>query len=255
MLSLVLFVSATGWKARENFVGNRQAHNPSLTDVGHYRGASGIDSNNEKVLRFSQDCCLGDQILLKMRDEGMDGNEGTGLFTFNSTDGGRAEHIIRRFYGVEQTFGPFCALAGYHTFEYNSDARPEETSWSIFDSYGNLIKYGDLSTTQFPVNFHTTSPSKFCDLDYLKLYPDLMRRRAAKIARSYHDSREISGVSWSPQSTTCDSKGWCPTAVNATHKDIIGTGGFKGQPNLWTDITGGHEEGLTFQEGISINPT
>lgn len=249
-LSLCFFVSATAWKARENFVGNRQVHNHILTDVGHYRGANGPDANTEKALLWTQDCCLGDQIVLKLRDEGHDGNEGTGLFTFNSTDGGRAEHIVRQFYGVAETYGPFCALAGWHTFDYSSDARPEETSFMILDSFGNLLKYGNMETTTFPIFFHTSSPSKFCDLEYLKLYPELKRRRAAKIARAVYDSRQIDG-SFAPASTTCDSKGWCPNASHIKlHSDNIGTGGFKGQPNLYTDITGGYESGESYQHGI-----
>ncbi len=38
-----------------------------------------------------------------------------------------------------KSFGPFCAPEGWHRFTYTSDANPEETNFTITDSYG-LIK-------------------------------------------------------------------------------------------------------------------
>ena len=41
-----------------------------------------------------------------------------------------------------------------------SDVNPEETTFTIKDSYGLVKAEGGMS--DFPVTFHTISPSKFC---------------------------------------------------------------------------------------------
>lgn len=82
-----------------------------------------------------------------------------------------------------KTYGPFCAPEGWHTFSYTSDANPEETTFTITDSFGLIKAQGGMD--DFPVQFHTRSPSKFCTDEHL-LDEQKTVQRAQKLF-AYHD--------------------------------------------------------------------
>ena len=62
-----------------------------------------------------------------------------------------------------KSYGPYCAPEGWHNLTYTSDANPQETSFTITDSYGLIKASGSMD--DFPVSFHTISPAKFCNPD------------------------------------------------------------------------------------------
>jgi hypothetical protein len=70
-----------------------------------------------------------------------------------------------------KSYGPFCAYEGWHNMSYTSDANPDETSFTITDSFGLIKAQGGMDA--LPLSFHTLKPSKFCTpeggLDALQL--------------------------------------------------------------------------------------
>ena len=61
-----------------------------------------------------------------------------------------------------KTYGPFCAEEGWHNFTYTSDSNPEETFFTITDSYGLIKAQGGMG--DFPVRFHTLAPVSYTHL-------------------------------------------------------------------------------------------
>ena len=57
-----------------------------------------------------------------------------------------------------KTYGPFCAYEGWHNFSYTSDHNPDETSFTITDSFGLIKARGGMS--DLPNAFYTFAPSK-----------------------------------------------------------------------------------------------
>ena len=84
---------------------------------------------------------------------------------------------------THKTYGPYCAYEGWHNFTYTSDANPDETTWTITDSYGLIKASGDMYS--FPITFHTLLPSKFCTPEG-GLDEDQMKKRNRKLF-AYHD--------------------------------------------------------------------
>ena len=82
-----------------------------------------------------------------------------------------------------KSYGPFCAQEGWHNFTYTSDSNPEETSFTITDSYGLIKAQGSMD--DFPVRFYTYAPSKFCVPDE-GLTGELVTKRNNKLF-AYHD--------------------------------------------------------------------
>jgi hypothetical protein len=62
-----------------------------------------------------------------------------------------------------KSYGPFCAFEGWHNFSYTSDANPDETTFTITDSFGLIKAKGGMDA--FPLRFHTIMPSKYCTPD------------------------------------------------------------------------------------------
>ena len=82
-------------------------------------------------------CCDGDLVVIDFRDEMGDGNQGSGLLKLtNYTTGDVSTYEIGSFWGMWESFGPFCAPAGEHSFTFTSDAQSTETTFSIIDSFG-----------------------------------------------------------------------------------------------------------------------
>ena len=139
-------------------------------------------------------CCEGDQIVIDFRDEQGDGNGGTGLLYLNNTSVQPNIIDVHRIEGqlgyTWKSYGPFCAPEGWHNFTYTSDANPEETSFTVTDSFGLIKAQGDMSS--FPLRFHTTLPSKYCTPEsggYTQLQT---RQRVRKLiaAHDQHKPRE-----------------------------------------------------------------
>ena len=82
-----------------------------------------------------------------------------------------------------KSYGPFCAQEGWHNFTYTSDGNPEETFFTITDSYGLIKAQGGMH--DFPVRFHTLAPSKFCVPDE-GISAELANKRNNKLF-GYHD--------------------------------------------------------------------
>ena len=99
--------------------------------------------------------------------EQADGNAGSGMLYINNTavEPNTIEHyrIDGELGYVWKSYGPFCAYEGWHNFSYTSDANPDETSFTITDSFGLIKAKGGMDA--FPVRFHTLLPSKFCTPD------------------------------------------------------------------------------------------
>jgi len=99
--------------------------------------------------------------VIDFRDEQGDGNDGEGMLSLSGTADDIIKHAIRGNKGyMWKTYGPFCAPEGYHNLSYVSDINPEETTFTIKDSYGLVKAQGGMS--DFPATFHTIAPSKFC---------------------------------------------------------------------------------------------
>jgi hypothetical protein len=125
-----------------------------------------IRSGNNRV-SWPNGCCEGDLIVIDFRDEQADGNAGTGMLSINNTS---VEPNAIETYRIEgdlgytwKSYGPFCAYEGWHNFSYTSDANPEETTFTITDSFGLIKAKGGMDS--LPLRFHTTKPSKFCTPD------------------------------------------------------------------------------------------
>ena len=82
-----------------------------------------------------------------------------------------------------KSYGPFCAQEGWHNFTYTSDGNPEETVFTITDSYGLIKAQGGMH--DLPVRFYTYAPSKFCVPDE-GLTGDQSNKRNNKLF-AYHD--------------------------------------------------------------------
>ena len=82
-----------------------------------------------------------------------------------------------------KTYGPFCAEEGWHNFTYTSDSNPEETFFTITDSYGLIKAQGGMG--DFPVRFHTLAPSKFCIPD--EGLTDAQHKKRNNKLFAYHD--------------------------------------------------------------------
>lgn len=154
-------------------------------------------------------CCDGDLIVIDFRDEQADGNDGSGMLYLNNTfvqsyriqcarrgrltgpfctplPSERLHRFVRRRGMLGYTwksYGPFCAQEGWHNFTYTSDGNPEETFFTITDSYGLIKAQGGMD--DFPVRFHTLAPSKFCVPDE-GLSAELANKRNNKLF-AYHD--------------------------------------------------------------------
>lgn len=109
-------------------------------------------------------CCEGDLIVIDFRDEQADGNAGSGMLYINNTAMTPSTIESYRIEGdlgyLWKSYGPFCAYEGWHNFTYTSDANPEETTFTITDSYGLIKAQGGMS--DLPLRFYTYLPSKFC---------------------------------------------------------------------------------------------
>jgi hypothetical protein len=132
-------------------------------------------------------CCEGDQIIIDFRDEQSDGNGGSGMLYINNT---AVQPNTIETYRIEgelgytwKSYGPFCAYQGWHNFTYTSDANPEETSFTITDSYGLVKAQGDMNS--LPLRFHTILPSKFCTPD--GGYTQLQTRQRVRKLIAAHD--------------------------------------------------------------------
>ena len=127
-------------------------------------------------------CCEGDLVIIDFRDEQADGNGGSGILYINNTavTPNTIEHyrIDGELGYTWKSYGPFCAYEGWHNFSYTSDANPDETSFTITDSFGLLKAKGGMA--DFPVTFHTTLPSKFCTPEG-GLSPLQIKQRTRKI--------------------------------------------------------------------------
>ena len=162
----------------------------------------------ENRIAWQNGCCEGDLIIIDFRDEQADGNDGQGMLYLNNSypeayriqcarrpcDRPQTRRLLTRRSARKsprrgqlgymwKTFGPFCAPEGWHTFTYTSDANPEETTFTITDSYGLIKAQGGMN--DFPVHFHTTSPNKFCTPDG-GLDEEENVKRARKLF-AYHD--------------------------------------------------------------------
>ena len=82
-----------------------------------------------------------------------------------------------------KSYGPFCAQEGWHNFTYTSDGNPEETVFTITDSYGLIKAQGGMD--DMPVRFYTYAPSKFCVPDE-GLTGEQSNKRNNKLF-AYHD--------------------------------------------------------------------
>ena len=85
------------------------------------------------------------------------------------------------------------------TSSYTSDANPDETSFTITDSFGLLKAKGGMA--DFPVTFHTTLPSKFCTPEG-GLSPLQIKQRTRKIAAA-NDQFSRHGIVWSSLDLQC----------------------------------------------------
>jgi hypothetical protein len=126
----------------------------------------GIRSGSNRI-SWPNGCCEGDLIVIDFRDEQADGNAGTGMLYINNTAAvpNTIEHY--RIDGdlgyMWKSYGPFCAYEGWHNMSYTSDANPDETTFTITDSFGLIKAKGGMDA--FPIKFHTQKPSKFCTPD------------------------------------------------------------------------------------------
>lgn len=127
-------------------------------------------------------CCEGDLIVIDFRDEQADGNGGTGMLYINNTaitpNAVETYRIDGQLGYLWKSYGPFCAYEGWHNFSYTSDANPDETSFTITDSFGLIKAQGGMDA--LPIRFHTLKPSKFCTPDE-GLDPLQLRQRNRKL--------------------------------------------------------------------------
>ena len=121
----------------------------------------------ENRITWPNGCCGGDLITIDFRDEQADGNAGYGILYINNTEtepNSIETYAIEGFtHGLWKTYGPFCAYEGWHNLSFTSDANPDETTFTITDSFGLIKAAGGMS--HFPKRFHTIAPSKFCTPD------------------------------------------------------------------------------------------
>ena len=146
----------------------------------------GACAGTDNRITYSNGCCDGDWIVIDFRDEQSDGNDGSGMLYINNTSVSPNTIESYRIDGqlgyTWKTYGPFCAYEGWHNFTYVSDANPEETSFTITDSFGLIKAQGDMSS--FPVRFHTILPSKYCTPEE---YTPLQKRQRVRKLIATHD--------------------------------------------------------------------
>ena len=175
-----------------------------------HHGTGVLLVTGENRLSWPVGCCEGDLIVIDFRDEQADGNDGNGMLYLNNTfvqhyriqcaalctppccHGLYPESSLypkvscdrrgQRGY-TWKSYGPFCAQEGWHNFTYTSDGNPEETVFTITDSYGLIKAQGGMD--DLPVRFYTYAPSKFCVPDE-GLTGDQSNKRNNKLF-AYHD--------------------------------------------------------------------
>merc|ERR1712166_533226 len=136
----------------------------------------------ENRISWPVGCCEGDLVVIDFRDEQADGNDGSGMLYLNNTYVQSYRIQGQRGY-TWKSYGPFCAQEGWHNFTYTSDGNPEETVFTITDSYGLIKAQGGMD--DMPVRFYTYAPSKFCVPDE-GLTGDQSNKRNNKLF-AYHD--------------------------------------------------------------------
>lgn len=147
--------------------------------------STSICSGDNRV-SWPNGCCEGDLVIIDFRDEQGDGNGGSGMLYINNTS---VEPNTIESFRIDgqlgytwKSYGPFCAYQGWHNFTYTSDANPEETSFTITDSFGLVKAQGDMSS--LPLRFHTIMPSKFCTPE---TYTPLQTRQRVRKLLAAHD--------------------------------------------------------------------
>ena len=176
-----------------------------------HHGSGALLVTGENRLSWPVGCCEGDLIVIDFRDEQADGNDGSGMLYLNNTyvqsyriqcaalcprahaatacapesllppQASRGRRGQRGY--TWKSYGPFCAQEGWHNFTYTSDGNPEETVFTITDSYGLIKAQGGMH--DLPVRFYTYAPSKFCVPDE-GLTGDQSNKRNNKLF-AYHD--------------------------------------------------------------------